>query len=322
MITNANELEWALDQIERFEQALDALRNEIGASNPALFAVTSKAYEQRLRVLQQDVVAFLRERPGEAPLHVVARGRQVGHGIMPTRLAAQLLDGLQGTLYAIGRLFRDSNRIARTARLRELFGLNLVATAQGSFVFALDLAPRAQPKLMRDFDVGEEALAEMIGYINALSPDAAAAPDVPRPVLLGLRRLTDLVPSDVREIEVNYVGPQRTLTAALSESTKGAVLSRLGEADLGPQTIKGVMVGIDVDQKKCVVHRDEGPRISCDYEETLEDSLIRAIKHRVEIAGLTEPVERPRGAFRITRIERFRRLPDRSEADVDDELEE
>lgn len=322
MITNPTELEWALRQIEGFEAALDALREEIAASNPALFAVTSKGYERRIRALREDVVAFLRGRPSEAPLYVSARGARVGEGIMPARLAAQLLDGLQTTLVAIGRRFREENRLPRSTRLRDVMGLNVVATASGSFVFALDLAPRSQRLLMRDYDVGEQALAEMINYINALTPTATSAGEVPRPVLLGLRKIADLVPSDVREIELKYVGPERTLTAALSETTSGAILSRLGEGDLGPQTVKGVMVGIDVDQKKCVVHSDEGPRVSCDYEESLEDSLIRAIKHRVEIAGLTEPRERPRGGFRVTRIERFRRLPERSETDAEDELEE
>jgi hypothetical protein len=321
MITNTTELEWALQQIEGFEAALDALREEIAASNPALFAVTSRGYERRIRALREDVVAFLRDRPTEAPLYVSARGARVGQGIMPARLAAQLLDGLQTTLLAIGRRFREEDRLPKTTRLRDVMGLNVVATASGSFVFALDLAPRAQRVLMRDYDLGEQALAEMISYINSLTTTAPAR-GVPRAVLLGLRKIADLVPSDVREIELKYVGPERTLTAALSETASQVILSRLGEGDLGPQTVKGVMVGIDVEQKKCTVHSDEGLRIGCDYDESLEDSLIRSIKHRVEIAGLTEPVERPRGGFRITRIERFRRLPQRTETDADEETEE
>ena len=310
MITNTTELEWALRQIEGFEAALGALRDEVAATNPALFAVTSKGYERRIRALREDVVAFLRERPSEAPLHVSARGARVGQGVMPARLASLVLDGLQTTLLAIGRVFRDDNRVARDKKLRDVFGLNVVATAPGSFIFALDLAPRTQPHLMRDFDVGEQALAEMIDCINALRPGSEIELDVPRPVLSGLRKLADLVPLDVQVIEVMYVRPEQTLTATLSEETKGTILSRLGEADLGPQTIKGVMIAINIEQKKCTVHSDDGAHIECSYEESLEDALIRAIKHRVEIAGLTEPFGRRKGGFRITHIERFRRLAD------------
>jgi hypothetical protein len=307
MLETPNELEWALDQIERFESALGALREQLADTNPALYAVTSKAYEQRIRSLRDDVIAFLRERPAGAPLRVVARGASVGHGVIPAKLAAQLLNGLRSTLLAVGQQLRDRQLVPPDVKLREVFDLNLVATAMGSFVFSLDLAPATQPTLFSEYHFGELGLEELAGYVNALDPATGGGADVPPSVLSGLSKLSEVLSEGVQEVEISYSGPTRSFSARLGQESRDTIRARLGGEDLGPQTVKGVLVAIDIEKKQCSIQTGKSRRVNCAYDDRLEDRLIRALKRRVEIAGPTESTRAGR-AFHITRIERFRQI--------------
>jgi hypothetical protein len=317
MITTTNELEWALDQIQKYEAMLDALRKRL-ADNPQLLAVTSKAYEQRLRVLHSDVVAFLRERPGEAPLHVAARGTEVGHGIIRAKAAALLLDGMRRAFSAMGSVYRQRNLLPHDVALREVFSLNLVATTSGSFVFSLDLAPRTQPSLFADYEWGERALEELAGYVSALRPGDEAAPDVPPSVLAGLGRLSEVLDQGVDEVEIEYRSASKAFSACMGRETREAILSRMGGGTLGPQTIKGELFEINTKTAKCRI-LTEGRTIICDYEESIEAALIRSLKHWVEIAG---PTAGAGGRLRITRIESFRRITPPRHTDDDEDIDD
>jgi len=219
-------------------------------------------------------------------------------------------------MQALSSRVGEQEVIGALASLDPVFDLNLVATTAGSFVLSLDLAPRAQPPLLSEFDVGEEALEEMAGYVEALTLSTYHS-EIPRAVLVGLNTLAEVLDAGVSELQLQYAGRARSFDVTLVEETRHAIRTRLGEEDLGPQTIKGIAVAIDIESKECTIHADEGPRVKCSYEDALESDLIRALGHRVEIAGQTKPRHRPIG-FDITRIERFRRLPKAPEADDDE----
>jgi hypothetical protein len=199
-----------------------------------------------------------------------------------------------------------------------MFGINLIATMPGSFIFALDLVTRTQPTLWGDYDMGEQALADMSNYITELGNEVAHSTGIPRPVLAGLKKLSECLDSDLQEIEIKYSGKSRVFSASLSTKSRERILSALGEIGLGPQTIKGRMIEINIEKRHCILTTNEGRHISCSYDPELEDQLIRSIKHNVEIAGQTEPIYRPVGGFRIIRIERFRRIKEQIEEDDDD----
>lgn len=61
MSDNADELEVALRNLRAVQKALDALREELQAAHPALFASASRAYRRRIRELQAVINAEVRE---------------------------------------------------------------------------------------------------------------------------------------------------------------------------------------------------------------------------------------------------------------------
>ena len=67
MIANANELEVAVHNLQSVEDALDALRKEMQESNSALFPIVSKTYTRRIRSLQGEITAYLKESSTPSP---------------------------------------------------------------------------------------------------------------------------------------------------------------------------------------------------------------------------------------------------------------
>jgi hypothetical protein len=70
MITNPTQLEVALHQLTSCEEMLEAMRCHLEETNPSLFPLLSKGYQERIRELQAEISEYLRECPTEVPLRM------------------------------------------------------------------------------------------------------------------------------------------------------------------------------------------------------------------------------------------------------------
>ncbi len=187
-----------------------------------------------------------------------------------------------------------------------------MATSPGSFILAMDLAPR-QLKLFQEYDTAAEALTKLIDHINELqqSPEAFTGE---RPALRGIRRISALAKRGVEVITLKYEEEGRHMQADVTSLVNERVDFLLGGPTAGERTVVGQLIEINIEDNSCVVHPDNEHRVTCDYEESLEDDLIAALKKRIEMAGQFVSLERPQGHYRITSIERFplRRPPKRT----------
>ncbi len=314
MIANATQLEVALEQLATFQRMQEAMRRHLQETGSTLFPIISEGYSRRIEELQEEIIEYLRERPAESPVAVRMSGPMMKPGIVRATLVSSLITGLQSALYRVGKSVSSEHEIEDAVQgLQSTFGLNLIATAPGSFVLAMDLAPRQQLSLFDEYDVASSAVEKLIEYVNELQvgpQDYTGDPST----LRGLQKIASLVRRDVERIEILYHDRGRRAEAVFDSVVRGRIEYLLGAPDESERTVRGQLVQINVENRTCRVHPTGQTLVTCDYDESLEEDLISALKRKVELAGEFDIV--PSGNYRITRIERFRVL-DTDDADLE-----
>jgi hypothetical protein len=317
VILNRDQLEIALSQLETYQVMLETMRARLAGTNSTLFPQLAEGYLARIRTLESEVISYLKERPGDAPLTVYVAGPEIHAGTIKLTLATQLMNGLQAAIYQAGGLYggsssQDMDKPRESTGLRATLSLNLVATASGSFVLALDLAPR-QLKLFPEYDVAASTVAKLIKHVGELNTSAQAYTGA-RPVLRGIRRISSLTKRGIEVISLRYQEDEILAVADVTPIVNERVEHLLGAPTKGERTVVGILIEINVEDNTCVVHPEDGPRVSCLYDEVLEDDLVLALRKKIEMAGQFVATERPAGHYRITNIERFRLLDEDNES--------
>jgi len=316
MIANKDELEIAFHDLKGYERALEAVRSDLERSNPALFPVVSKGYTRRIQGLQEEIFAYLRERPADAPLKVRMAGPAVAEGAIKVGLVARVLTALQSALLQVGKsvdaLTRQVDSTSESS-LSALLGLNLVATQTGSFVLALDLAPR-QLNLFEEYDVAERAVLQLINHIAELSePRDGFSGD--KSALRSLDRLASLINADrVDTIEFSYrsdKAPTRVREATITLPVKEKINTLLKRPRAGEETVRGLLLSINIERNTCGLRPEGQNTVQLNYQEDMEDDLILALKRQIEVSGIRLPLSGT--SDQRKNIERFRLV------DADDE---
>lgn len=315
MITNPTQLEVAVERLHTYQRMLESLRADLREKNSSLFPLMSEGYTKRIEVLQEEIIGYLRERPAESPVSVRLSGPLMRPGVVRATLVGNLIIGLQSALYQVGRLASteesEGDETQAVKGLRSLFALNLIATAPGSFILAMDLAPRQQLSLLDEYDAAAAAVERLIGYVNELeeNPEVYTG-DVP--TLRGLQKVASLVKRDVEAIEILYRDKGRRSEAVFNSVVRERIDHLLGAPAEGEKTVRGQLIEINVENNTCKIHPAGESPVDCAYEEDLEDDLISAIKREISMAGQFVETGRA-GRYRITKIERFRVLDDEND---------
>ena len=309
MITNATQLDLSIKQLRSFRNMLEAMRVRLSEQNSSLFPTVAKGYLSKIEQLEDDIISFLRENPAESPLTIKIQGPNVKHGIIKASLAGKIISGIQAAVYQLGGAgSRESERSElaepKVKGLRTMLGLDLVATHPGSFILALDTRWEQRP-LFPEFDPAIKAIEKLIEHINEIeeSPESYTGD---RPSLKGLKKISEVIKAGVESIEIDYHVENYRANAAITPVVRDRIDLLLGAPKQGEKTIRGNLIAIDTENNTCIVHPTDQPRVSCDYDETLEDDLVSALRREIEMAGEIIPLDRPAGHFKITKIERFR----------------
>lgn len=318
MITNPTQLEVALEQLATFQRMQEAMRVRLQETGSSLFPLVAEGYTRRIERLQEEIIEYLREQPAESPLSVRLSGPSMKPGIIRATLVSSLITGLQSAMYQVGRTIipegAAADGVPKAKGLHSSLGLNLIATAPGSFVLAMDLAPRQQLNLIAEYDFASAAVANLIGYVNQLQENPEGY-DGGIPILRGLQKVASLVKRDVEAIEVIYREQDRRATAVFTPVVRERIDVLLGAPKEGEKTVRGKLVEINIENNTCKVLPENDAVVDCDYEEDIENDLIAGLRKRIEMAGQFIETARP-GRYRITKIERFRLL-DAEDSDLD-----
>lgn len=318
MIINATQLEVALEQLATFRRMQEAMRHHLRETGSTLFPVVSEGYSRRIEALQEEIIEHLREWPAESALSVRLSGPLMQPGVIKATLISNLIAGFQSALYQVGKLVSSEDGTEGEAQkikgIRSVLGLNLVATAPGSFILAMDLAGRYQPTLFEQYDTASSAVERLIDHVNELRENPQDYTG-DRPTLRGLQKVAALVKREVETIEVVYRDERRHAETVFDPVVRERIESLLGAPKEGERTVRGTLIEINIENNTCKVHPEGEAPVDCDYEEDLEDDLIAGLKRRIEMAGQFMETARP-GRIKITKIERFRVL-DTEDADPD-----
>jgi hypothetical protein len=164
VITNATQLEGALQHLATLQRMQEAMRVHLQQTDPSFFPTVSEGYSRRIEDLQKEIFEYPRERPAESPLSVRLDGPSLKPGVIRATLVSNLITGLQSALYQVGRMITPEGAAEDGAPkikgLHSSLGLNLIATASGSFVLAMDLAPRQQLNLFAEYDFASSAVTQ------------------------------------------------------------------------------------------------------------------------------------------------------------------
>lgn len=311
MITTATQLEGALEHLATLQRMQEAMRVHLQQTDPSFFPTVAEGYSRRIEDLQEEIFEYLRERPAESALSVRLAGPSMQTGIIRAALVGNLISGLQSALYQVGRLAgsesEDEGEVQKVEGIRSVLGLNLVATAPGSFILAMDLPGRYQPTLFEQYDLASSTLEKLINHVNELR-ESAEDYTGDRPTLRGLQKVADIVKREVETIEVVYRDERRHAETVFDPFVKERIEYLLGAPKEGERTVRGTLIEINIENNTCKIHPENEAPINCDYEEHLEDDLIAGLKRKIEMAGQFRELDRPAGSIRITKIERFRVL--------------
>lgn len=315
MIVNATQLEVALEQLATFQRMQEAMRLHLQEKGSASFPVISEGYSRRIESLQEEIIEYLRERPAESPVAVRLSGPTMKPGIIRATLVSNLISGLQSALYRVGRVISTEHTEEDTVQgLHSTFGLNLISTAPGSFILAMDLAPRQQLSLFDEYDVASSAIEKLIGHVNELQQGPQEYTGDPT-TLRGLQKVASLIKREVERIEILYHDRGHQAEAVFDSVVRGRIEYLLGAPEDNERTVRGELVQINVENRTCRVHPTGQALVTCDYDEILEEDLISALGREVELAGEFDIVTS--GNYRITKIDRFRVL-DAEDANLPD----
>lgn len=308
MITNATQLEGALEHLATLQRMQEAMRVHLQQTDPSFFPTVAEGYSKRIEDLQEEIFEYLSERPAESALSVRMAGPSIQPGVIKATLVSNLIAGFQSALYQVGKLSDSEDGMEGEAQkiegIRSILGLNLVSTAPGSFILAMDLPGRHQPPLFEQYDMASSTLERLINHVNELRVDSQGYTG-DRPTLRGLQKVATLVKREVETIEVVYRDEQRQAETVFDPFVKERIEVLLGAPREGEKTVKGTLVEINIENNTCKIHPDDESPIECDYDENLEDDLIAGLKRKIEMAGQYRELNRP-GSIRITKIERFR----------------
>lgn len=317
MIANETQLALAQQRLNSYRQMLETTRRHLQETGSSLFPSVSEGYLRHIEELQDEITAYLREHPAESALSVRLSGPSMKSGIIRATLVSNLISGFQSAFYQVGRLTASEAEEGETQKIegiRSVLGLNLIATAPGSFVLAMDFEPRQQPSLFEEYNVASAAMERLIDHVNELqkNPEDYTGD---RPTLRGLQKVATLVRRDIETIEVVYRNERHHAEAVFDPVVRERIEYLLGAPKENERTVRGTLIEINIESNTCKVHPPDEPPVDVDYEESLEDDLIAGVKRRIEMAGQFIETARP-GRHKITKIERFRIL-DAEDADLD-----
>lgn len=309
MITNTIQLNASLEQLQKYESYFEEIRKYYENRNSSMFPIISEPYFKKIKELQILIFEYLKEKPVSAPLNIRIAGPLAKSGIIKASVVSKFLSGFQSAVYQIGgktysSMYEVYNKI--DSKLRSLLSLNLIATKPGSFILSMDLEPGQIPLFEKD--VAYKSISQLINYINEIkkSPDAYKGSIS---VLRSLSKVANIIKNEIEEIEIRFEVENEIEETKIDPVVKDRIKFLLGEPDKGEKTIKGVLIGINIENNTCKVHPFDGSPINCIYDEKIEDDLINAIKKEIEMAGEFEETSKL-GQIKITKINKFRLLND------------
>ena len=306
-LSTPEDVEQAVEQLQRLYRAVADLRASIAPLNPQKFALLAEGPLDQIRELLAELDAHAATESGGAGrtlwLHVEGQG--IRWPDAPSSVLASLLDILRKGVQAVAEFTARGMLSTRpTAELKRACDLRMVALAPGSLRVAVrapenvELADVAGRALDTYLDVAAWAgSGESDEHLERMLPDATAR----RLALAELGRLVPRQRGDIERIELSGTALGKRSPIVLARETRqriGGAMSRLVHEQTF--TVVGTLREIDLDKRTFILRNSEElSETPCDFPEELLETAKEALDKRVEVTGTKRAHEVRRAAPRL-----------------------
>ncbi len=220
-----------------------------------------------------------------------AKGPVTRGGRIPLHDLLQMGRNIQVAVERVARVLvgqADSRKSGRKpAEIRASCPLEVVALNRGSFEIALDL-PRDQ---FENMHLGVEAVEKLGEGLESLEPEGGALPagyDVG--VLSSLREMGSGLGRGIDAIEVETRTQQVRRTFRFDQAVHRRIAERIRGPITALRTIEGRLLMADFrhDAERCRIYPPTGESITCQFDESLEETVYEHLRRFVRVTGKTK----------------------------------
>jgi hypothetical protein len=193
----------------------------------------------------------------------------------------------------------------RPAEIEQACSLDIVSIQGGGSVEVLcDLPARPQQLLGEFRDPGEVALRVLVEGIGAIAGEDERLPHgYDKGVLLAFRDAGKILHrGGIDRVSFHLRDVRGEVAAEITNQTYERITRRIQGPVSNRRVVEGRLLMADFRESglRCRVHPPLGPPVTCEFEETQEDTILSAITHFVRVIG--EAVESD-GKVQILRIQ-------------------
>jgi len=163
--------------------------------------------------------------------------------------------------------------------------LELVGYRPGSVQVDLELT-RGEPELFEEYQIGQQSLEHLIQGIDSLGKEPLGTPlYFDQGVLLTLEDLGRNLSSGIDTIDYNLQEDGKVTKASFNPVIRDRAVKLLQEPTKGMTNIQGILLELNLERQTCLIFPTKREPVKCSYEEEIENILIEALRHRVQVSG-------------------------------------
>lgn len=227
----------------------------------------------------------------EPILFIRAKGIATKDGSIPLQDLIQLGKHIQSAVERVARVLvgqADSRKAGRKPKeIKSSCPLEVVALNRGSFEIALDL-PREK---FENMDLGIAAVEKLADGMSKISSNGDPLPSgYDAGVLHSLKDMGRILDKGIDEIEIETRTRQIRGVYTFNRDTYKRVTGKIRGPVISLRSIEGRLFMADFhgELERCRIHPPMGEPVTCQFDESLEDTVYEHLRGFVRITGETK----------------------------------
>jgi len=169
--------------------------------------------------------------------------------------------------------------------MQVLSALEIVSMGEGCFELSLDLRRNGQQ--FPGWDIGEQAIYELLSGLKAIDEDKELPVNYDQSVLIPLREAGKVIDRGIERIYINSRGTFGETSVTYEQPIREKIITRISKYEHSYAIVEGRLLMLDVEEDKlrCRLRPSTGEPIQCSYDEDLANQLMRFLRQFVQARG-------------------------------------
>lgn len=298
MIRSREELKYIKNQINRLENILASLKEELLPEREVQYNAMAGVYIKKIEQFRYEVDDYIgvkKYKNSNIDLHMHIEGPSIGYGSVPSSLVSSVLENFKKGLQCI-YIIQNNIKINRNTPLdiRKICDLRLTNFQPGSINLSFEL-PEHQISLERSsIDDSVKLYFDLINWINSDNDKYIDGLDLDKDKFEKLMRsIVNTLPDDKHINRITFSGKKVCCenTISVDKRVRDRCIEKIMELEPEAEqvSIEGIVRGIDLD-KKTIELRDvknyNKKEVSCKIMDDIVDDLKQYLDYKVNITGI------------------------------------